>query len=233
MKAEHRKELQTNELADWLGRTVQNIKSGNRTHLMWGLLAVAIIGLAGYWIWEMSSRPSSKLDVLLKIQGAGADVKELERIAKDKTSGALPARTAKFELARILYQEGIRDLPSVDLRASAIAKLEQARTQYEELENECGNEPVLAQEALMWKARSEEALIGAVNPDKPKDGPVGNIDRAIEYYQKLAAMAAEKKTPETFETKAAAERAKLLQDKKSQIQDFYTKLNEQPSKLKK
>src|SRR5262249_21837755 len=175
MKAEHRKELQTNELADWLGRTLQNIKSGNPTHLMWGAVAVVLVGLLGWWIYNYAIRPSSKLEVLLKIQAAGADLKELEKIAKDKNSGTLPARTADFDLARILYQEGIRDLPAVELRTSAIAKLEQARDLYAQLETECRNEPVLAQEALMWKARAEEALIGAVNPDKPKEGPVGNI----------------------------------------------------------
>jgi hypothetical protein len=80
----------------------------------------------------------------------------------------------------------------------------------------------------MWQARIEESLSGATEPEKPNT-PAGSLDEAIKLYQKLAGM-----QPESFETKAAAERAKFLQDNKSKIEAFYATLNQPaPSRLKK
>lgn len=225
MKAEHRKELQTNELADWLGRTYQSVKTGNRSYLVGGIIAVVCAGLLGYYFYHLNTGSSSSMAALMKLQTANT-VQDLEKIAQENP-GSVPARTARFEVARILYQEGVRDLPSADGRAAALGKLVKARELYRQLADECRDSPVLAQEAVMWTARIEEALTGASDPEKP-GAPLGSIDEAIKQYQKLAGM-----QPESFETKAAAERAKMLQENKSKIEAFYATLNQPAPKLKK
>jgi hypothetical protein len=224
MKAEHRKELQTNELADWLGRTYQSVKSGNRNYWIGGVIVVAVAAVIGYFVYQYNTAPSASIAALMKLQTANT-VQDLEKIAQENT-GTVPARTARFEVARILYQEGVRDLPSAG-RSEAIGKLTKARGLYQQLADECRDSPVLAQEAVMWQARIEESLSGASDPEKPNTR-AGSIDEAIQLYQKLALM-----QPESFETKAAAERAKFLQDNKSKIEAFYATLNQPvPSKLK-
>jgi hypothetical protein len=225
MKAEHRKELQTNELADWLGRTIQNIKSANRSVIVWSTVVVVLLAVVGYLVYNLITQPSSSSKLLISLQEA-RDLNDLKQLA-DKNPGTIPARTARFVMARMLYQEAIRDLPSSQHHDEAIAKLVQVRDLCESLANECRDIPVLSQEALMWTARAEEALIGSSNPANPRE-PAGTLDRAIEFYQKLGKL-----TPETFETKAAAGRAKQLEDKRSQIEAFYVKLNEQAGKAKK
>jgi hypothetical protein len=191
-------------------------------------VAVGVLVVAAVY-WYYASAPSASAALMTQVYGA-TDVKQLEQIA-DNNPGTIAGRTARFEVARIMYQEGLRDLASADQRdskdASPIVKLIKARTLYLELAEQVKDNPVLTQEALMWAARAEEALAGSPDPDTPGQ-PAGSIDRAIEYYQKLAAV-----TPESFQTKAAALRAKLLEDKRTQINDFYKKLAEYATKPKK
>jgi hypothetical protein len=168
---------------------------------------------------------TSKAARLMFEVNSAADLKQLEAIV-EKNPGTIAARTANFMIARLLYYEGVRDLASSELRAGAITKLERARSIYEKLavENE---DTVQKQEALMWTARAEEALIGALSTDNPTQ-PAGSVEKAIGYYKKLAEM-----KPETFETKSAAERAKVLEDRRTQVESFYSKLGEQAGRLKK
>ena len=54
MKAEHRKELQTNTLADMLGRTVRNVRGGG-TGLSWTkvlIVAVVVVGVLMFFWWK-------------------------------------------------------------------------------------------------------------------------------------------------------------------------------------
>src|SRR6516162_5521949 len=101
MKAEHRKELQTNELADWLGRTYQSIKSGNRNYWIGGIIVVAVAAVIGYFVYRLDSGSSASMAALMKLQTANT-LQDLEKIAQENT-GTVPARTARFEVARILY----------------------------------------------------------------------------------------------------------------------------------
>jgi len=229
MKAEHRKELETNELADFIGRTVETVKGKSKERASWVPVAAVVGGLAllilAYVWFFRGPGGGGGAAVMIKIQEAGDNVKELEKIAAENPG--IPARTARYEAARIQYQEGLRDLPAPDTRAAAIGKLEAARDLYKQLAAETRDNVILKQEALIQLARAEEALVGAVHPDKPGQA-AGTLEQAMQYYK-----AAAEQTPETFQTKAAAARLKVLEEKKSQIEAFYTKLNEQAAKAKK
>jgi hypothetical protein len=224
MKAEHRKELQTNALADWMGRKIEEVRAGNYRHwISWGTGALVLAALAGAW-WYFSSSTASTGALMIKLQQAN-DLKELEQLAVENR-GTVPARTARFVIARIYFHEGLRDLASPEMRSDAIQKLLRARELYETLASECGDNPPLAQEALMFTARSEEGLIGAW--DFQKNQPAGTPERAMELYRKLA-----EQKPETFQTKEAGERLKLWQEKRPELEAYYQKLGEQAAtKLK-
>lgn len=223
MKAEHRKELQTNELADWMGRNLDNLKTNKRSWTTGAAIVLLVGGAIAASVYFLRG-PSGSAALWGKLNIA-TDTKELEKLAQEHPNTRV-GRAALFEVARIQYQEGIRDLASPDLRPGALTKLQKARELYEQLAAECKDAPQLAQEALMWIAKIEEALINASLPEKPGE-KLGDIDRALQAYQQLA-----QQTPETFQTKAAAERAKLLQDKRADFEAFYSKLNETASKAK-
>jgi hypothetical protein len=59
MKAEHRKELQTNALADWLGRTIQRLKEGPSRPTLY-ILGLVVLGLVIYLAWGYYSRSSQE-----------------------------------------------------------------------------------------------------------------------------------------------------------------------------
>lgn len=230
MKAEHRKELQTNELADWMGRKLDTLKTDKRswtTGLVIVLLVGGAIGASVYFLkgTSGSSLLWGKLSIASDKRDLDAASKELEKLAQENPNTRV-GRAAQFEVARIQYQEGVRDLASPDLRPGALTKLQKARELYEQLASECKDAPQLSQEALMWIAKIDETLINATRPEKPGE-KLSDIDRAIQAYQKLGQL-----TPETFQTKAATERAKLLQDKRADFEAFYSKLNEAAAKPK-
>ena len=224
MKAEHRKELETNVLANSMGKLVEAVRTGPKGSLRIGIVAALVLGalVLGYYLYQSSYTDTSKLWTQLD---AAKDPKDLEELAKDN-AGTLPARTARFEVARIFLAEGVQNLGSFDQHESALDKLEKARTLYEELGNEARDMPLLAQEAMMGAAKAEESLCGSAQADSPTE-PRGTLDRALELYQKLADA-----QPETFQTKAAREKVQELQDptKRAQLQEFYDQLNKQVAK---
>ena len=53
MKAEHRKELETNALANWMGRVVQSGKgSSKNTYILTAIIVVLLIGVGVGWSEE-------------------------------------------------------------------------------------------------------------------------------------------------------------------------------------
>lgn len=226
MKAEHRHELQKNELADWLGRVIEAIKTGNRSTYVSILVGSLAIFLVLIWLYNRTpSNSPGKATVWTNLGGA-TGVKELEQVA-EQNHGTMPARTAWYEVARILYSEGVRDLVAADTRAEAITKLEKVREIYQKLVTESAKEPLLNQEALLWNALAEESLIGATKQGDSSQ-PLGSVDRAIELYEKLV-----KEYPGSPAADAAAKRLKDLRDNRKNIESFYTAMNEEAKKISK
>jgi tetratricopeptide (TPR) repeat protein len=159
---------------------------------------------------------------------AGNDLERLEQIATEER-GTVPARAARFQMARELLDKGLQNLYSErsDERATAVDQLERSRDLYEQLARESTDLPVLGQEAAMGAAKIEEALAGVPKADNA-DETRGTLDRALELYEKLAAS-----NPKTFQTEAAAKRAEELKGKRSQIQQFYTELSKRYPKPQK
>ena len=205
MNAEHRKELQTNVLANQMGKLVQGISSKpNPSTLVVTVFIVLVIGLiAGFMIYNRSSdQARSKQWVALSEVGSTED---LDKFAKEH-SGSLPARVSRFQRARVLLNDGLQNLFSMTGRGSALKNLEEAEEIYQQLAKESTDTPLLHQEALMGVAKSREAR--------------GDLTEARKVYDDLAT-----RFPKYPLGEAAKKHLEQL-DKNPDIKGFYSKLNE-------
>lgn len=159
MKAEHRKELQTNVLADKLGRVLQNMRAGpsrgTAVLLVVAVLAV-VLGLIWYYFWKSKEESTSRLWV--RWNGITTP-QELQNFADDKDIQGTPqSRLARFELARQKLLEGTRKLGSSIDRDPAITSIREAGKLYEELADQVTDNPLMQQQAMLGAAKAQEAL---------------------------------------------------------------------------
>jgi len=237
MKAEHRHQLQTNALADRMGRLLRGVKSAPKSTatLVWAFVLL-ILGTFAVWQYAASDTGAARSSGYRGVDEATHDptagTVALQAIeARDPSS--LPARAARFQLARWNLQQGLGALASDD-RVGALSLLRTARTLYSELVPRSGDVPLLVQEAMLGKATAEESLAGivesadatATSPTATEQGKeekrAGSLDKALEYYLDLA-----KKYPDTDSGTKAKERAKELEDpnSRSKIEQLYAEAN--------
>ena len=150
MKAEHRRELNTNALADRMGRLVQGMKQPTEAGslVLWVIGVVALLSIGG---WYVFSGPASWSGYWIRFEEA-PNSQQLSEIASE-SQGTMPARAARFQKARVELREGLRSICSADQRPKAIEDVEQARQGFVELAAECKDSPLLQQEALFGAAR--------------------------------------------------------------------------------
>jgi hypothetical protein len=227
MKAEHRKELHTNLLADQMGRFLQGVKSGPRSRslVVWVFVILAV-GMFAVWQYYASATYAQRSGLWVQIDGALHDAPEqmaetLHEIAT-QNKGTIPARVARFGRARLLLQEGLEALVS-DRREQAILKIRTAQELYEQLARETVQTPLLQQEAMMGVAKAEEALIGlprSTNGEEASATSIHSLERALELYHQLA-----DKHPDSYLGKAAAEHARQLEQNREAVKVLYTELS--------
>jgi hypothetical protein len=219
MKAQERHELQTNALADLIGRQVKGFAESGGPSSAWGwtvfVLVVVTVG-----IWMMARNAA--------VARAGAQWREFEnevhnpdglRILAERTPGSVPGRAARFQRARLLVPDGLRTLCGPD-RDGGVKRLVQGRNLYVELTRQSTDVPLLQQEALYWSAVAEEALVGVPNPDDAGK-MLGSLDRALTRYKQLAAD-----FPSSFLGQKARRRAEELEKDGPAIAKFYEHLSE-------
>jgi hypothetical protein len=211
MKAEHRKELQTNALADFLGRLIVGYREGFKIRpshtllLIVGGIVLVLVAVISISLYRGSvSRGRSAEWVRLD---EASTLKDLEGIAA-KSSGDAATRVARFQLARVYLRRGMENFCSTadDGRKEAIENLNEAARLYGDLAAESKDNAVLVQEALLGVGKAKEAL--------------NELDDALAAYQDLV-----KRYPNSVNGKAAAERVKKLSDNKEQVSAFYKELD--------
>jgi tetratricopeptide (TPR) repeat protein len=171
MKAQHRKELETNVLADRLGGLVQGMKEApSRGTLLAGGLILLVVALVLVWRFVAHSAEERSSERWLRWQEA-ANAEELEALARENPDKP-QARLARFQLARRSLYQGLRDLGSPLVRKEALDRVRAAAEDYEKLARDAGDTPALAREALLNAAKAYETL-----------GDVGNARR---LYEELA-----------------------------------------------
>jgi predicted negative regulator of RcsB-dependent stress response len=225
MKAQHRHELQTNYLADRLGKIVSTMRSGTRSNssvLAWVFVVLAV---AAYAIWQYSAiaGQNERSEQWMSLSGALRDLNSGDRSLAnlaDAPIGTIPGRTARFEYARKELQSGQTDLHSLAGQTEAVKKIQHAQKLYEELSQICVDSPLLTQEALMAIATAEESLVGIPDPDH-SGKTYGDLDRALQYYNKLV-----KDFPDSPLGKDAARRVADIQANRAKVEEFYAKVNQ-------
>jgi hypothetical protein len=190
MKAEHRKELETNALADRIGYFVEGLRQGpSRTTAIYGSIAVAAVLL--FVVYRLVAANAAATDSSRWLRWDGIDNREELTKFLGETGDTEQGRLARFELARLDLVDGLAALDSVT-KAEAIKKIRSAADAYEKLAGESGSTPQLVREALLNAAKARESL--------------GELDQAKQLYGKLA-----REYPQTLVGKYAAEQAKALE----------------------
>jgi hypothetical protein len=236
MKAEHRHQLQTNALADRMGRLFQGMKSAPKSTstLIW-VFVFLVLATFAVWQYTASATMKDRSELWTKVDDAShsptAGAGELQRIA-DNNPGTIPGRAAQFQVARSSLQQGLQALAADD-RNRALPLLKKARELYNTVAPSCVDMPMLAQEAMMGRATAEESL--AAIPDTVDTGEnaaaekseqtkepkyAGTLDRAQEYYRELV-----NKYPDSIWGRKAAERMKELESSRSHIEQFYAEVS--------
>jgi hypothetical protein len=164
MKAEERKHLTTNSLAQGLSNFLEKAKQGpsRRTLLIVGVIALAV---ALFFTWRYFSNradeKSSARSVAWFTLGdtPGDPESKLKSFIDDKDNeGTSQARVARFDLARLRLTRGVRFIGSQADRAAARDELAKAAEDYEKLQAETSDSPHLQQEALLNAGKARESL---------------------------------------------------------------------------
>jgi hypothetical protein len=189
MKAEHRKELETNNLADKLGGFVQSFKEGpSRNAIIYGSLVGVAIVL--FLVYRLVSANATSNDSARWLNWDQIATREALDSFISENNDTEQGRLARFERARLDLVDGLSKLGSLG-RADAIKSVRRAAEAYEKLAGESGNSPQLTQEALLNAAKARESL--------------GEYDQAKQLYGRLA-----RDFPQSLKGKNAAEQIKAL-----------------------
>jgi hypothetical protein len=226
MKAEQRHRLETNSLADRMGRVVETVRSAPATQslALWlGIIVVLIVIIA----WQFfRSAGHAETSALWRTLDAGTrdtgDFPQSLQSLVDDHPGTTVATSAGFQLARVKLQEGQVNLGnSLEMdRKDAIKKLLDARNKYANLAKESADIPLLMQESLLMQAKIDESLIGVPDPEKPTE-TLSTLAKAKSAYEAVAT-----KYPDSAAGLAAKKRLEDLEKNQAQIEAFYTKYNE-------
>jgi hypothetical protein len=232
MKAEHRKELQTNALADRIGRFFTGIKSGAKSSsiLLWVIIILVAGGVLGAWLIINKRNKSARADLMVTMDNLPSEEElyramnsgkgELVESAEETVNGVLEknpprevALRARFYLAQIDYRaRGLNQLLSLARGKEAVDSLKKARKKYEELAAECDGDPYWEPQALMAIAKITETLCVQ---------DFDNLEKARGLYANLV-----KKYPDSAQGQEARARLKEFEDeaKFAGIKDFYSNL---------
>lgn len=208
MKAEQRKELETNTLADKMGKAMQRVRtSPRRTFFTYFIVIAVLFGAAwfGWRYWSAARVDESEKWVKL-YDGAGTHIDFLRHEKEGN-----PGKAARFQAAWILYWDfGVKTLASNS--EGSLQSLKRAGEMYKELAEECKDDKVLEPQAMLGRAVVEETL--AVQSLK-------HLKTATTLYEEVIA-----KHDKSAEAKYAQQRLDRLKANKGRdLNDIYEKLH--------
>jgi hypothetical protein len=219
MKAEHRKELETNTLADKMGHAMQRVKSGRRSTLFITILVGAVLVIGGwFWYKSVTSSTQETSNEWLQLDDGGQ-----KNIGSLSTKDTNAGKAAKLQFAWIAYWEfGVKKI-GTDQRG-ALEAINLAGKAYQSLAKECADEnpPIYAPQAFLG--------IGVVEETKAVQER-GALDKAksayLEVIEKFSKIIDGKET--NTEAAFAKGRLDVLKDKKgrAELEAVYDDLQKQ------
>jgi hypothetical protein len=208
MKAEHRKELETNALADRVGRVVQGMKQApQKRTVLWMLLAgVAVIIVLFFWRRGVQQAEDNSKYWMVFADGFGPNLQQL--VKEEPQSNQ--AKAVEYESNYAILRDMLRFLATEP--KLVLANLDTIELRYRELAKLCQDDKVLLPEALFAQAVIEETRI-IKDDDKWK--------AALTAYKEVA----EKHKDSAF-GKLAAKRVEILEnsDKRLELLNVYRDL---------
>jgi hypothetical protein len=211
MKAEHRKELETNILADKMGKFI----SSSHGRPSRGVVFYAVIGLvaalAVFLVYRWYVNSATRLGTAWYLLEDGAP-QTIEQMANSTEANAA-TKAARFQVAyETLWLTGMKQLGSRP--KEAMQRIQMAEEIYRKLAEACKGDPIYEPEALYALAVIEETR--AIN-DRT------NLVTALEKYKAVTKL-----NKDSAFAKLAQERVEALEDdeKNRQINRFYQDLEE-------
>lgn len=151
MKTERRHELQTNQLADLIGSTVETAKPFTKI-VAGALVAIAVIVGATWYLNRQSAAAQAEGWDLLN---QASSPEELQNVAT-QYAGTPAGTWARMRLADVQLGGGVEAL--FNDRAEANSELRRAKDNYNQVLNERGASELAQQRAAQGVARAAEAL---------------------------------------------------------------------------
>jgi hypothetical protein len=225
MKAEERKEIETNSLILLVQRWRKHA-SGRTLYYVIGTVALIITAIVLYRYFASTSEKARDA-VLAEL--ASANTPEKLKQGMEAHRGTIYGSLFKLHLARYLLKvDGLPKLGTSDSdkRRQAAGSIEEARKYFLELTSELKEkeQPAMVQEAWYSAAHAEEALVGI--PVAEGNGYRGNVDKAIEYYEKAGAIFADTEFSKRYAGRG--EKLKSIKDQFVITQTEYYKPVERP-----
>ncbi len=210
MKAEHRKELETNVLADRMGRFVQRMKTRPKRRVMFYVI-VGLAVLIGLYIFirvrNAAAQERSEHWVMLE----DGFKPYIDLLATDDPD-TNPGKAARFQRAWMFtWSQGLQLLAIEPDRA--LVNLQLVEGLYLGLAKQVAGDPIWEPEALY-----SLAVIAETKAVRQKDRSE-HLDQARDLYRQLA-----KKYKDSAHGKMAEKRAELLDKNRQQIVSFYDDL---------
>ncbi len=219
MKAEQRKELETNALADRMGRAVQRMKTQPRRMTFYWVVAGAVVFAALFFTFLYFQRSKEWESQRWKLLDIGAS-SALEPLLKEPENTTNAGKAARFQVAWFLFWDaGVKRL-GIGNGMEGMQRIEQAAQQYTLLAKECENDPVWEPEAMYALAVIEETR--AVEPGT-REGVLKRLESAKERYEELA-----KKHDKSARGQLAKEWVTNYENetKRNELADFYVEMHQ-------
>jgi hypothetical protein len=225
MKAEHRKELQTNALADRMGRFINRIKQRpSRGAFLWWVLIIAVVLAAGFFLLRRGAARNRDARLWERFARGNYPVSEQEdNYAQLRREPGLQGRAASLQLAwYALHELGIKRLLADP--QTAMQYIDVAKKLYEETLPDVKNDSVLAPEVKYALAVAEEALAA----DPVHSDLKAQLDKAADLYRAVA-----DEYPDSAHGKQAKKRHERFStpSQRAEIHWFYQQLRDPWNRL--
>ena len=226
MKAEERKQIETNSLI----LAVQKAKQYCSGRPLYYLVGTILLITVGVILYRYYSSERKKARDAIQFQLMSADTPEKLKMGMEEYRGTIEGSLYKSQLARrLLNQDGLPKLGTdrAEARRLAANSVSDARGYFLELTTELKEkeQAALLQEAWLSAAKAEESLVGLPITEDGNDSR-GDIDKAIGYYEKAAAIFADKDFSKSY--KERAEKLKANKDQFVKDQKELYKFRESP-----
>jgi hypothetical protein len=201
MKAEQRKELETNTLADRMGLVVQKVKgSQRRTFFIYlGVVAGVLFALFFAYRWWKTEGAQASLNWVQLHDGTKAQLDHLATLPNEQ------GKAARFQLAWFKYwEDGVKSL-GVNPHGG-ILSMKEARDEYQALAKLCKDDAVFEPQAMLGEAVCEESL--AIQ-DRKRLVKAKELYEALVNHEKYGDAAGDKISAEA---KFAKGRLEILKD---------------------